>query len=91
MSPWTNKGKNTGYLVAPSKATLVFELSTFDDIPVLDTVSCAQILRVCRFVIAPNPSGPCGAMFPKSFQETMSPVCETWDSLKLFAKQAKPV
>ena len=26
MSPWTNKGKNTWYLVAPSKVTLVFEL-----------------------------------------------------------------
>ena len=45
MSPWTNKGKNTGYLVAPSKVTLVFELSTFDDFAVLDTTSCAQIFR----------------------------------------------
>ena len=45
MSPRTNKGKNTGYLVAPSKVTLVFELSTFEDIPVLDTTSGAQILR----------------------------------------------
>ena len=45
MIPWTNKGKNTGYLVAPSKVTLVFELSTFDDIPVLDTTSGAQLLR----------------------------------------------
>ena len=45
MSQWTNKGKNTGYLVALSKVTLVFELSTFDDIAVLDTTSGAQILR----------------------------------------------
>ena len=45
MSPWTNKGKNTGYLVAPSKVTMVFELSTFDDSPLLDTTSGAQILR----------------------------------------------
>ena len=28
MNPRTNKGKNTGYLVAPSKVKLVFELST---------------------------------------------------------------
>ena len=45
MSPWTNKGKNTGYLVAPSKVTLVFKLSAFNDIPMLDTTSGAQILR----------------------------------------------
>ena len=45
MSPWTNKGKNTWYLVAPSKVTSVFELSTFDNIPVLDTTSGAQLLR----------------------------------------------
>ena len=45
VSLWTNKGKKTWYLVAPSKVTLVFELSTFDDIPVLDTTSGAQILR----------------------------------------------
>ena len=47
VSPWMNKEKNTGYLAASSKVTLVFELSRiFPCLTVqVDTTSYAQILR----------------------------------------------